>query len=775
MNWPELKNLLDEALDLPRQDRPSFLDRHCADRPELRAELEAYLALEDEVTDFIETPLVDILAGRVAELRKGELLGPYRLGDLLAQGGMGVVFHAERVDGAYAQNVAVKVLKRGLDTGEIIRRFQRERDILADLDHPYIARILDGGSTDDGLPYFVMTRVEGVPIDTWCDQNALDASARIELVRKVCEAVHAAHRNLIVHCDLKPSNILVTEDGAPRLLDFGIAKWLRPTGTDATRTALGLRFGTPGYSSPEQLGGGSITTASDIYSLGALLRKLLTGKTTAKPGSRRLHGDLAAIVDKATRAEPERRYASVAEMAEDLRRHLARLPILARRDSLLYHAVRLVQRRPFAVAASTVLTAALLLIGFTTERARRQQLRADDIRGAYLELLEAIDPTGGEAGSKAAREALEQALRTELVSDPADRALLLDRIGRIYYRLGLVSDARELLETSLELRRSIPDLDPKLLIASLNNLALVLLQEGEAPRAHELLDEARRLREEKDLDDTSLLDELSARATALQNEGHLVEAERIFREVLPGLHAVYGEHSLEFAKGLNNLGLVLLLRDRLEEAERLLRQSLSLREEIFGLEDPNLVASLANLAMLFIHKDEKTMAVETFERALRIRQQRLGEDNPRTAASSASLAFALLERGTPQDLERAEGLLRGAEDIFLQTHGEHHGNTLVTQRNLAAVHLAQGRLDEAESLARRVATAASSTWPEGHWRQADIDCLLGACLTALGRLDEAEPLLRGGLATLERTQAASSPYVRAARRWLAMLESARDR
>ena len=365
---------------------------------------------------------------------EGVRVGPYRLVRELGRGGMGTVYLAVRSDDEYQKRVAVKVLRRGMDTEAIIRRFRHERQILASLQHPYIATLLDGGTTDGGLPYFAMEYVEGQLISSYCDTRALNTSARLELFRKVCSAVHYAHQNLVIHRDIKPANVIVTSDGTPKLLDFGIAKLLNPelAGQTIAPTAAGLHLMTPEYASPEQVRGEPVTTASDIYSLGILLYELITGRrpyrltsrapaelvqvichatplrpstavtatvdagaesTTSPEGDattvhltplpinptparaerlkRRLAGDLDTIVLKALSKEPDRRYTSVDQFSEDIRRHLVGLPVIARKDTLRYRASKFVQRNRAIVAAGAIAFLALIAaVGVTTWQAR---------------------------------------------------------------------------------------------------------------------------------------------------------------------------------------------------------------------------------------------------------------------------------------------------------------------------------------------------------------------------------------------------------------------
>jgi len=398
--WKQAKEVLGTALDRPAEERAAWVAEACGGDAELRAEVESLLASHGEADEFMETTARDAVLRSVTEARReavpGARIGPYKVLSEIGRGGMGAVYLAERDDQEYRKRVAIKLVK-DVDSESVVRRFRQERQILAELDHPNIARLLDGGSTAGGIPYFVMEHVEGVPIDAYCEAKGLPVDQRLALFRTVCSAVGDAHRKLVVHRDLKPGNILVTAEGTPKLLDFGIAKLLTPP-PGSEDTVTGTKLMTPEYASPEQWRGGSITAASDIYSLGVLLYRLLTGRgpyrvgsdlplelgrvvceedpdapsvAAAPPTRHRLAGDLDAIVLKALRKEPERRYGSAEELSDDIRRHLEGLPVTARKDGVAYRAGRLVRKnKAVAVMAVTMAVSAALVSAFVYHRAR---------------------------------------------------------------------------------------------------------------------------------------------------------------------------------------------------------------------------------------------------------------------------------------------------------------------------------------------------------------------------------------------------------------------
>ncbi|HET9513757.1 MAG TPA: protein kinase, partial [Gemmatimonadales bacterium] len=425
VRWDRLQNLFHQALPLGPAQRAVLLERECQDDESLRTEVERLLAAADRGAGFIEQPAIAHAGTEPASdpVPINRRIGPYRLMAELGRGGMGAVYLAQRDDGAFTQRVAIKLIKRGMDTDQVLARFRAERQILASLDHPNIARLLDGGTTDDGLPYFAMEYIEGQPIDAFAGERHLTVEQRLALFLQVCDAVAYAHANGVVHRDIKPLNTLVTPGGVPKLLDFGIAKVLQDNPDEITATVTGLRLLTPDYASPEQVEGRRATAASDVYSLGVVLYELLTGcspyplssrtpqeviaavcttepdrpsavvthpgegtgrprragpptgpgssASNARPLSRRLRGDLDTIVLRALRKEPDRRYASVASLADDIRRHLDGRPVLARAEKLGYRAGKFARRHRTALitAALAVVSAGVLTaIGLTVAR-----------------------------------------------------------------------------------------------------------------------------------------------------------------------------------------------------------------------------------------------------------------------------------------------------------------------------------------------------------------------------------------------------------------------
>jgi eukaryotic-like serine/threonine-protein kinase len=509
--WQRLEELFHAALEQQPADRATFLNEACGGDTELRAELDRLLHAHAHASTFVGSATAEL--GRVAAAipADGRRVGGYRLLRELGRGGMGTVYLGERADAQFQMRVAVKLIKRGMETEAVLQRFRDERQILASLEHPNIARLLDGGTTGEGTPYFVMEYVDGLPIDEYCRAHQLSLADRLELFRKVSAAVAYAHQNLVVHRDIKPTNILVTAEGVPKLLDFGIAKLLDAGNGELTaRTQFGPEAMTPQYASPEQLRGERVTTLSDVYALGVLLYELLAGArpydVTDKPAdearrivaeaeivkpsamaarradhrlSRRLGGDLDTIVITAMRKEPAERYGSVALFADDVRRHTDGLPVVARGDSWSYRTARFVRRRKLGVAAAAAVL--ITLVGgviATSWQARvaqaaraRAERRFDDVRKLansvlfdYHDAIEAL-PGATAVRARLVRDGLAylDSLAAEASSDPAlqrELAAAYDRVGNVLGRpyaanLGDTKGALESYQKALRIREAL--------------------------------------------------------------------------------------------------------------------------------------------------------------------------------------------------------------------------------------------------------------------------------------------------------------------------------
>ncbi len=768
--------LLLAVLDRPAAERAAFLAETAGDDSSLRRQVEELLALEGDAAGFLPRSLPAFDQMATPGLEAGKRVGPYRVAGILGRGGMGSVYCAAREDD-FTKAVAIKLIQRHLMTDLTVRRFHAERQILARLEHPNVARLLDGGSTEDGRPYLVMELVDGDPIDRYCQRRQLPAAERLELFLPVLDALTYAHRNLIVHRDLKPGNVLVTDDGVPKLVDFGIAKLLDSgeSGEAPTLTLQGERPMTPRYSSPEQVKGEAVTTLSDVYSAGVLLYQLLTGRLPggldtcgpleisrcicleqplkpstvvvrganggAEPAAprpapegdprklrRQLSGDVDAILLKALRKSPERRYSSAGELAEDVRRHLEGLPVAARRGNWRYLASRYVRRYRWrlAAAAALVLVAAFAL-GFEWRRLRAEHRRARQFAAALEELVTLADP---DAESLSARGLLARARAQlpDLEQEPELQVELLDSLGRIHRKHGDFEEALEAFTESLAIwRRERPGDHPRLALR-INNLGSLHL----------------------DL-------------------GNQAAAEQHFRQAVAMLDRLGRGDSEDAVVYRNNLASTLLDRSAFAEAEALYRQGLEIRERNLESGDPRLSNSLRSLAALQRTRGDPAAAEPLLRRALALRLAAYGEDHTAVASVLDLLASVRLDRGDPAE---AGTLVERALQVRRPRLGWDHPATAWSERNLAAVALAGGELEVARVLLTRAYGVQRSARPAGDWRIADAESLLGELLTAEGRYAEAEPCLLRGHRVLRSTRGEEAVFTRDARRRLALLYEA---
>jgi eukaryotic-like serine/threonine-protein kinase len=726
-----------------------------------------------------------------------------------------------------------------MDSREVLRRFRHERQILAALEHPHIARLLDGGTTDDGLPYFVMEYVEGAPLDDYCDRHRLSTRERLKLFRDVCAAVHYAHQNLVVHRDLKPSNILVTAGGEVKLLDFGVAKLLDAETGGRTQTLPEVRLMTPDYASPEQVRGEAITTASDVYSLGVVLYELLTGRrpyrvkshsfdeivrvvcegeperpstAAARPaetrgrdgatvpdapqaGSRRrggeaeklrrqLAGDLDNIVLMALRKEPQRRYASAEQFSEDLRRHLAGLPVIAREDSFAYRAGKFVRRNRLAVSAAAAIAALLVAAVVVTlvqsarvarerDRAERERERAERVSAFLVDLFKVADPGESKGNTVTARELLDQGaerIAQELKDQPEAQATLMNTMGKAYHSLGLYDRAAALLEGALRTRRERLGGEHADVAESLHDLGLLLHDKGDYDRAEPLLRESlevrRRLFGAEHAEVAASLNDL---AVLLGSRRDYAAAEPLYREALEMRRRLLGGEHPDLAMNLNNLALLLQEKGDLDAAEPLQREALAMHRKLLGPDHPDLVPSLNNLALLLHRKRDYAGAEPLYREALELRRKLYGEEHPQVAFTTANLATLLADKG---DHAAAEPLFRrslGLRRKLLPAGHLHIGHSLL---GLGRLLLERGEAAAAEQALGEAVAIFRAKLPPGNWMIADAESVLGGSLAARRRYAEAEPLLAASYSVLRDARGDSNLRTEQARERLIKLYEA---
>jgi eukaryotic-like serine/threonine-protein kinase len=735
--WKRVESICDEALDLPPAERGAHLERRCGGDAELLAQVQSLIDQIDREPGFMERPVLEAAGqaiGSAAEPPMPDMIGPYRLVRSLGKGGMGEVYLALHRAADVEQRVALKVIKPGMDTAEVLSRFRLERRILASLHHPNIARLLDAGATPDGRPYFVMEFVEGVPVDQYCEAHRLGIEQRLELFQVICGAVQHAHQNLVVHRDLKPRNILVSDDGTLKLLDFGIGKVLGHSDVfgSSVETRTDVRLLTPHYAAPEQIRGDPITTATDGYALGVLLYQLLTGRhpyADAGPSIQeveravldssplrpsavagRLDSDLDNIVLKALRKEPERRYQSAADLADDITRYLAGLPVGARPDTLGYRTRKFIGRHAAAVTAASVailgLAAAVTVAVVQSRRTAREVAgerdKALEVRSFLMEMFGATgggQAVGDTVSVKRLLDLQASRLDSAYQGRPLIKADMLEVLADGYDRLGLPRAAEPLAMEALAIRRaSLPAEHPD--VATAANMAGWI--------THEV--------------------------------GRSREADSMLRDAIAIRRALGPRFHTQLARSLNDLGVVLNALQRAPEAEVVFREALEIRRrESAGELQVGITAS--NLAAAFYLQGRIDSAIVTQELAIQALAKAVGTDHQRSIVALSNLAafhgaqgdWVGAERDYRELLARQTRLQGADHPVTIRMMG-----ALATTLPRAATDATRdSALREAESLLRRGLTLTEARLGPEHADVAFLLDRLGTVLSNSGRVIEA--------------------------------------
>jgi serine/threonine protein kinase/tetratricopeptide (TPR) repeat protein len=807
--WQQIKEILDAALQRQPAQRAAFLQEACGRDAALRREVDSLLASAG-IGEALEQPLyfdppadppedgpgVPASASQpVNPSPLGRLIGPYRVLKELGRGGMGSVYLAMRDDDQFKKQVALKLLRPGMDSEDIVRRFLNERQILASIDHPNIARLLDGGSTEEGLPYFVMEFVEGKPIDEYCSSQRLSISERLRLFREVCAAVHFAHQNLVVHRDLKPANVLVTRDGSPKLLDFGIAKIMNPDLVSGLidPTQIDRQMMTPEYASPEQVRGDAITTASDVYSMGVLLYELLTGHrphrlkglqfqefaravcedeptlpsevidrilevpgpdgavkkitpegVAANRGStrdrlkRQLRGDLDKICHMALRKEPRRRYGSVEQLSEDIGRFLEGLPVKARKPTLAYRSSKFVRRHKVGVTATVVFFVSVLSfsIFIVRERIRAEKAAAksEAVSRFLQETLQAADPVFGVGREVTLVEVLDEAvtkIESSFPDQPEIRAELHFTIGTTYYHLGRYDKALPLLLASAETLEKELGGDQENLARVLETLSLVREGQGQNAEAAALMERVLQMRE----------------------------------KTLPPRDPL-------IARALDNLANTLRAQGKYAQAEQLYKRALEIKETAATPEPESIAGTLNNLATLYAAQGRYADADPYFQRSLEMTERALGPEHPQVATLLANLGAVKVDQ---RKYDEAEPFLLRSLSVGEKALGPEHPSVAKTINNLGGLYVEQRRYADAEPLLRRSLDIAEKSRGREHLSVAISLNNLAAVHLKQGQHAAAEPLFWRSLRIAEKVLGPEDLFVARVLNNLAELRLGQDR
>jgi eukaryotic-like serine/threonine-protein kinase len=784
--WKKVERIIDVALERDPSHWPRVLDEESKGDVALRQEAASLLNRYTAARSFLESPPAEAAAALVAEARapvdqfEGRRVGAYRIVKQIGRGGMSRVFLAERADGAFEQQVALKLLRPGLDSEIDHDRFRAERQILATLNHPNIARLLDGGIAADAMPYLVLEYVDGQPIDAYCDAHSLGVRQRLELFASVAEATEAAHQSLVVHRDLKPSNILVTSAGVVKLLDFGLAKLLEPVSTTAQpSTRPGHRWLTPEYAAPEQIIGGSVTTLTDVYQLGAVLYELLAGAppfgargksvheleaavlgghpappSAVAPESRRraLRGDIDAVVLKALSNGPDQRYASARALVDDLQRHLSGHPVLARRQTVGYRARRFARRHRsgLAVAAIGVMLLATYVATVAGDRRRIHDAldeatagthRAEQVTDFMLGLFDASAAGQSLGDTVKARALLDRGLTRarELSGQPALQAQMLDVVGRLETKLGEYDRAVPVLEEALALRRKIDGENHPDVATSLESLALVEFDKGNYAEAARLRREVLAMRRRLFGDsDTKTTNALLLLATAMHAQGDFRNAQPLLDEWVAIVSRQRPETTDLRAHQLTDLASVFEVRGRPDLAVQLSREVVSIDQSLYGERHANYANALTNLGSILCAIGKPNEADSLLRYSVEVLREVYPTGHP-------DLVFALRTLGLALDGEHryaeAEPPLREAIAMARHFDGPDHPRITDSEIDLSIALTMTGRFDESLEVARDAKRILRLKYPSTSPLVLDVDIAIADALRGAGRYAQAESLL----------------------------------
>jgi serine/threonine protein kinase len=793
-----LAELVKSAIERGPEHWEAFLEKECSSDAAMRAEIKSLLRQQEGASEFIEEPALHLVAQslvRRGALGAGQVITHYEIISLIGSGGMGEVYLAH--DCELDRKVALKLVRRALASGDMLRHFKREEHLLASLNHPNIAQLYGSGLTADGVPFFVMEYVEGQRLDDYCNERHLGTKERLQLFRKVCSAVTYAHQHLVIHRDLKPANIRVTAAGEPKLLDFGIAKLLDSENAPSSGQTLTLQgVMTPEYASPEQVVGASMTTASDVYSLGVVLYKLLTGQSPYRTKTNRpdeivraiteqeptrpstairganpksLRGDLDNIVLMAMRKEPSRRYSSVGQFSADIQRHLDGLPVIARKDTFTYRASKFIRRHRVSAAAAFLILLSLVggIIATTWQAnaARHEKAKAEDVKDALVRMLNYSNPIAfspQNSGQKTVKEILDESAKQlesgEFSNQPEIKVELEQIIAECYIGQGDYALANKYTQVYLDLHRKLYGENSIKTLTASEQRAAMLFGEGkftESEKHYRKILPLMRSEERKgNIKAENLADALNMFGYLRRTQGDSKEAELSFRESLALSSQMPKESLYIIGPTRSTLASTLADQGRFEEALQTAREAVVEYRQRGEIDTPNFGFTLTVLGGFLTEKGDYAGADANLHEAELIFRKLLQPSHLWMGDNLRNQAISFYQQGRYADsLSKVTETLK----IYRESFGPYYDNYPTALIINGLILAKTGQPQEGEKILREAVKIRTDLLPKGHYWVALTNSALGECLTIEKRYHEAEPLLLASYETLKSSQGASNP------------------
>ena len=794
-----IKSIFERAVELDKLSREVFFKNLNSEEKEYEEEVKSLLEAYDENNDFLEIdPGRDIFSEDNIGPHPliGKHIGAYLIEEEIGIGGMGIVFSGKRDDKEFEQKVAIKILKQGLSSEYLVKRFENERQTLAHLQHPNIARLFDGGKTNEGLPYLVMEYIDGLPITEYCAVNKLTIEETLKLFATVCNAVQYAHQNLIIHRDIKPENILVNKEGRPKLLDFGVSKLLDEDllSGESGLTKTGTWHLTPEYASPEQINGEKINTSSDIYSLGVLLYRLLSlqnpykiynvsplaiskvlgegkidkpsevlfknteqaktieKKDATKDSYKKLKGDVDNIVLKAMHKDPEQRYSSVQKFADDINKYLNGMPVSAREDTFSYRFTKFVQRNKVGVTLFVLINlivissiAAILyqsrIASKERDKAKIENQKFRKVNSFLQEMLSSVDPSaiGRDVKVYDILEKAAENVETELKNQPEIEAAIRSSLGNTYVNLGEYDKGKPFLEKALELNKYLYGEESNEYAESLHDLALYYDWIGELITADTIYAKSIGIFR-KSLTGPSRIfaDALNNHGIVLMNLSRLKEAEKLYLEALDETMKIEKDQDENISITMNNLAVNYMDMGELDKAEEYYKKSLDIIIRLMGPNRPEAGSTYNNLGRMFLLKNELDSAEVYLQKSYDIKFNLKGEDHPDVGLALSNLGVLEMHR---KNYEKAEKYFLDGIKQYKKSYPDDHLYIAYSTNWLGRIYLETNRYELAEKHIRQALKVRIAKFPPENWEIWESKGLLGSCFLQKKKYTEAENLI----------------------------------